>query len=37
MAGARVVPIFYDSSRETLDLMFSQINGLLFTGGGLTL
>jgi hypothetical protein len=28
-AGARVVPIFYDSPLETLTTMFSQVNGIL--------
>lgn len=32
-AGAKVVPIPYDSSQEKLDSLFSWINGILFTGG----
>lgn len=33
-AGARVVPVHYDSTDEELGSIFSQINGLLFPGGG---
>ena len=36
-AGARVVPVVYDQSRESLDALQSKLNGILFTGGGLTL
>lgn len=32
--GAQVVPVFYDASEEELAFTFSQINGLLFPGGG---
>jgi len=32
--GGRVVPVFYTSTEEELDSIFSQINGLLFPGGG---
>mmetsp|Transcript_104082 Transcript_104082/g.293503 ORF Transcript_104082/g.293503 Transcript_104082/m.293503 type:complete len:335 (+) Transcript_104082:201-1205(+) len=32
--GARVAPIYYDSSDAELQTMFSQINGLIFPGGG---
>lgn len=33
-AGARVVPIFYDETREQMLHKFSVINGLLLPGGG---
>ncbi|KYQ88154.1 peptidase C26 family protein [Tieghemostelium lacteum] len=33
-AGARVVPIFYDSDQDTLENLFNSINGLLLPGGG---
>lgn len=33
-AGARVVPIPYDSTTDELDHLFDSLNGLLFTGGG---
>ncbi|GBF88733.1 gamma-glutamyl hydrolase [Raphidocelis subcapitata] len=33
-AGARVVPIFYDESREQMLYKFNIINGLLLPGGG---
>lgn len=33
MAGARVVPVHYNSTFEELDFLFSRINGILFTGG----
>jgi len=36
-AGARVAVIPYDAPKETLQQLFSSINGLLFTGGELTL
>jgi gamma-glutamyl hydrolase len=32
-AGGRVVPIRYDASTTTLDSIFKEINGVLFTGG----
>ena len=32
--GARAVPIKYTSTHEEMDKIFSQINGVLFTGGG---
>jgi len=33
MSGARVVPIKYTSSKESLDELLSQINGVFFPGG----
>lgn len=33
-AGARVVPVFHNSSQSELDDIFNSINGLLFPGGG---
>ena len=33
-AGARVVPIHYDSSDEELTALFHSINGILLPGGG---
>ena len=33
MAGARVVPIPYDSKPEAVRQLFSKLNGVLFTGG----
>lgn len=33
MAGARVVPIFYNSTDEMLYTTLAKINGVLFTGG----
>jgi len=36
-AGARVAVIPYNSDQKTLDLLFTSVNGILFTGGGLTL
>ena len=33
-AGARVVPIFYNSTTAELDTIFAAINGILFPGGG---
>jgi len=33
-AGARVVPIFYNSSRDDLTALFNNINGIVFPGGG---
>ncbi|CAI5992462.1 unnamed protein product [Closterium sp. NIES-64] len=31
--GARVVPIFYDSTKEELDFILNRINGVFWTGG----
>jgi gamma-glutamyl hydrolase len=31
--GARVVPIYYDSSPEELDFVLSRVNGVFWTGG----
>ncbi len=36
-AGARVVPIRYDTSREEMERLFGFVNGVLFTGGGVDL
>ena len=36
-AGARVVPLPYDASTATLTALLQSLNGVLFTGGGLTL
>lgn len=36
-AGARVVPIIYDQPQESLDNLQSKLNGVLFTGGSLSL
>lgn len=36
-AGARVVPVIYDQPQESLDNLQSKLNGILFTGGGLSL
>ncbi|KNC83421.1 hypothetical protein SARC_04337 [Sphaeroforma arctica JP610] len=36
-SGARIVPIRYNAPREELDELFSSINGLLYTGGDLSL
>lgn len=33
-AGARVVPIPYDASKEQITFLLNQVNGVLFTGGG---
>ena len=33
-AGARVVPVHYDSTRAELTALFHSINGVLFPGGG---
>jgi len=33
-AGARVVPLFHNSTTEELDTIFSKINAILFPGGG---
>lgn len=37
MAGAQVVPIFYKSTQADLKLLLSQINGVIFPGGGMEL
>lgn len=37
MAGAQVVPIFYKSSQADLKKQLSQLNGVLFPGGGMDL
>lgn len=31
--GARVVPIFYDSTKEELDFLLPRLNGVFYTGG----
>lgn len=36
-AGAQIVPIPYDSSEAAVRTLYSRINGVLFTGGGLDL
>jgi len=36
-AGARVVPVHYDSSAAELKTIFRSINGILFPGGGVSL
>lgn len=36
-AGGQVVPIPFDISPEALRVLFQQLNGFLFTGGGLNL
>lgn len=36
-AGARVAVIPFNAPHDVLDQLFASINGLLFTGGGLTL
>ena len=36
MSGAQVVPIFAYSSTTYLDEILSKVNGVLFTGGGIT-
>lgn len=36
-AGAQVVPIFYKSSQEELVDILSQLNGVLFPGGNITI
>lgn len=33
-AGARVVPIHYNSTQSQLAYLLSRLNGVLFTGGG---
>jgi len=33
-AGGRVVPIFYNTPTDELDILFNSINGILFPGGG---
>ncbi|KAJ4454700.1 putative Gamma-glutamyl hydrolase A [Paratrimastix pyriformis] len=35
--GARILVIPYDATHDRLDSIFSQINGIFFTGGGLSL
>jgi gamma-glutamyl hydrolase len=32
-AGAQVVPIPYDADKATIDMIFENINGVLFPGG----
>jgi gamma-glutamyl hydrolase len=36
-AGAQVVPVKFDSTEEEIRALYHQINGVLFTGGGLDL
>jgi len=36
-SGARVAPIYYNSTLEQLEVYFNSINGLIFTGGSLDL
>lgn len=36
-AGGRVVPIRYDADTTTLEGLFKQLNGVLFTGGSATI
>jgi gamma-glutamyl hydrolase len=36
-SGARVVPVPYNAAADVLDNLFSSLNGILFTGGGLNL
>jgi len=36
-AGARVVPIFYNSTPATIDSLFAGLNGVLFPGGSASL
>lgn len=36
-AGARVVPIFYNQTSETLATLLTSLNGVLFTGGSASL
>jgi len=36
-SGARAVPVPYSASEQTLTAMFSALNGIIFTGGGLDL
>jgi len=36
-SGARVVPIWVDASHDEIRKQFSNLNGILFTGGGLSL
>lgn len=33
MAGAQVVPLFYNTTAENLKSTLNKINGVLFTGG----
>jgi len=37
MGGCIAVPIYYDMRESELKKLLSKINGVLFTGGGLTL
>ena len=37
LAGAKVIPIIHDTSKEKLIPLLDKINGVLFTGGGLEL
>jgi gamma-glutamyl hydrolase len=32
-SGARVVPILYNESKESIDSKLSQLDGILFPGG----
>lgn len=34
--GARVVPIFYDSSPEELEFVLNRVNGVFWTGGAVS-
>jgi hypothetical protein len=34
--GARVVPVFYDSTDDELDYILHRINGIFFTGGAVS-
>lgn len=34
--GARVVPIFYDSTPEQLDFVLNRVNGVFWTGGAVS-
>jgi len=36
-AGARVAPVPYNANKSELDFLFAGLNGLLYTGGGLSL
>lgn len=37
LSGCRAVPIYYDMPEEELLTLLTNINGVLFTGGGLDL
>jgi gamma-glutamyl hydrolase len=37
MAGAQVVPIFYDADQAYYDEVFDSVNGILFPGGSVDL